>query len=125
MQFIRDFKEGGSLKQFITGAAKLPRDGTAGTVELFGDFALKEFNAQSPVDAKYGFSKRLINGKIQIYEILSQAHEKAAHEIYGQLREQNRRLKSTGSATLTFDDATCLEPDDSVYIRLPGLATPG
>jgi hypothetical protein len=67
----------------------------------------------------------LINGKIQIYEVPSSTHEVAARDILCQLRDQNRCVSSNGSGTLTFDDVTRLEPDESVFICVPGLAIPG
>lgn len=67
----------------------------------------------------------LINGTVEIYELPSPIHDRAGEEIFVQLRDQSRFIRSTLTSDIQFNETTILQPDMGIIVENPNVLFPG
>eukprot|EP01033_Poteriospumella_lacustris_P015274 gene15274-10921_t len=92
-------------------------------VTLRDTYTVAQFEDMFPDNWK-ACHRCLIDGKVLLYELPSETHERPAAEIYGQLRSQSRYISSKGTGDIYFEDRV-LQPDQSIFVWHVDFARPG
>lgn len=72
-------------------------------------------------ERKYRYHKRLLDGKILIYEVPTLAHDTVSGKIAAQFRDYGRYVRSRGSTDIRIDSHGVLQPDGSIFIEQMNL----